>query len=103
MPDPYRILGLDLDADDAAVEAAYRAGLKRCPPERDPAGFQALRAAYEALRSERDRVAHALFDTSAPTTADVLERATPIRSATADPTARRPPAALFAALLRGED
>ena len=97
MSDPYLILGIGEDADDSAVETAYLQGIKRCPPDRDPRRFEALRAAYEALRTERARLAHELFDTSPPEPSDLLDRAVPVGPS------RRPEAALFAALLRGED
>ncbi len=97
MRDPYLILGVPDDADDAAIETAYLEGIKRCPPERDADGFQALRAAYETLRTRRDRLAYALFDTSPPEPADLLDRAAPLGGS------RRPEQALFAALLRGDD
>ncbi len=97
MRDPYLILGVSDDADDAAIEAAYLEGIKRCPPERDAERFQALRLAYEALRTRRDRLARELFDASPPGPADILDRAAPIGSTC------RPDPALFAALLRGDD
>jgi curved DNA-binding protein CbpA len=120
MPDdPFLILGLDPDGevpiDDAAVEAAYRAGIKRCPPERDPAGFQALRAAYERLRTRRERLEAALFDPIPPGSDDILARAalrgfgvddeqsSAESGGTADsPRKARPSAELLQALLRGE-
>ncbi len=94
MSDAYLILGLTEDADDAAIETAYLEGIKRCPPERDAQRFEALRAAYEALRTHRDRLAYALFDTSPPTPEDLLDKA----DRAGEP--RRPNAELFAALLR---
>ncbi|TCT24220.1 DnaJ domain-containing protein [Thiobaca trueperi] len=97
MSDPYLILGVPDDADDTAIEAAYLNGIKRYPPERDAERFQALRAAYESLRTRRDRLAHALFDTTPPTLADILDRAAPVTAP-----GRQDPA-LFAALLRGDD
>ena len=97
MSDPYLILGLPLDADDAAVHAAYLAAVKACPPERDPRRFESLRAAYEALRTRRDRLAQALFDTTPPTLADCLDKAGPVDQPA------RPSRELFAALLRGAD
>lgn len=105
MRDPYLILGVPDDADDAAIEAAYLAGIKRCTPERDADGFQALRAAYEALRTQRDRLAYALFETAPPEPADLLDRAFPLeRAPRPEEAARtRPEPALFAALLRGDD
>lgn len=96
MSDPYLILGVAPDAGDADIEAAYLEGVKRCPPERDPARFQALRGAYEALRTRRGRLGHELFDTAPPTAGEILDRAAPV----GEP--RRPDAALFAALLRGQ-
>ena len=60
MSDPYLILGIGEDADDAAVEVAYLEGIKRYPPERDPKRFEALRAAYETLRTRRDRLGYEL-------------------------------------------
>ncbi len=94
MSNPYRILGITEAADDAAIETAYLEGIKRCPPERDAQRFEALRAAYEALRTHRDRLAYALFDTSLPTPEDLLDKA----DRAGEP--RRPNPELFAALLR---
>jgi curved DNA-binding protein CbpA len=96
MPDPYLILGVDRDADDAGVERAYLDAIKRCPPERDAARFAAIRTAYEQLRTRRDRIGHALFDTTPPTPADILEKAAPAGAP------RRPERALLETLLRGE-
>lgn len=95
MNDPYLILGVAPDADDASIQAAYLAGVKRYPPDRDPHRFEALRAAYEAVRTRRDRLGHALFDHSAPTLGDILDRLAPVGAS------RRPDAALFSALLKG--
>ena len=96
MSDPYLILGLGEGADDAAVETAYLEGIKRFPPERDAARFEALRWAYETLRTHPDRLAYELFDASPPEPADFLDRAAPVGEH------GRPDAALFKALLRGE-
>jgi len=96
MSDPYLILGLGEDADNTAVEAAYLKGIKRFPPERDAARFESLRWAYETLRTHRDRVAYALFDTSPPEPTDFLDRAAPVGEH------GRPEVSLFKALLRGD-
>lgn len=97
MSDPYLILGLPPDADDAAVRAAYLAAVAACPPERDPDRFKAIRAAYEALRSRRARLARALFDQTPPTLGDLLDKVEPVGAP------RRPDRARFNALLRGGD
>lgn len=78
MSDPYLILGLAPDADDAQVHTAYLAAVKTCPPDRDPRRFESLRTAYESLRTRRDRLAHALFDSTPPTLADCLDKAGPV-------------------------
>lgn len=97
MSDPYLTLGLAPDADDAAVRRAYLAAVSACPPERDPARFQALRAAYEAICTRRARLAQALFDHNPPTLADILNKTEPVGAP------RRPGRGLFDALLRGGD
>lgn len=95
MSDPYLVLGVSEDADDTAIHAAYLQGIKRWPPDRDPVRFEALRAAYEAVRTRRDRLAQPLFDASPPTIGEILDKAAPA----GEP--RRPDAAQFAALLQG--
>lgn len=97
MSDPYLVLGLAPDADDAAVHAAYLAAVKACPPERDPRRFESLRAAYESLRTRRDRLAWGLFDKTPPTLADCLDRAGPVGAP------GRPARELLATLLRGAE
>lgn len=75
MRDPYRILGLAPEgADDDRIRAAYLDGLRRHPPERDPAGFQRLRGAYEQIRSHRRRLMHELFHHEVPTVDDIAAR-----------------------------
>ena len=61
-------------ADDETSRAAYLAAIRSCPPERDRERFERVRAAYEAIAHESDRLAHDLFDTGAPTAQEVVER-----------------------------
>lgn len=96
MIDPYLILGVATDADDAAIEAAYLDGIRQCPPDRDPDRFEALRGAYDKIRTRRDRIAYELFDRTPPNVDDVLNKAAPV----GEP--RRPDRTVIAALLRGE-
>ena len=58
---PFAVLGLDEDATDAAVRAAYLVAVRAHPPDRDPAGFQRIREAYDAIRDEDRRVELRLF------------------------------------------
>ncbi|MFN0317449.1 MAG: DnaJ domain-containing protein [Burkholderiales bacterium] len=72
MSDPYRVLGVSHDAGDESIRDAYLAAIRACPPERDPQRFEQVRKAYEAISTQRDRVAHALFDTSIPPAQEVV-------------------------------
>lgn len=58
---PFAVLGLDETADDAAVRAGYLAAVRAHPPDRDPAGFQRIREAYDAIRDEDRRLDLRLF------------------------------------------
>ena len=72
MSNPYRLLGVPVTADDAAIRAAYLIAIRDCPPERDRHRFERIRAAYESIGSVRQRLSYALFDTTVPTAEDVL-------------------------------
>jgi curved DNA-binding protein CbpA len=62
MTDPYQVLELPPDADDAAVRARYLELVRRWPPEQAPERFAAVRAAYERIRDQDARLRHRLFD-----------------------------------------
>ncbi|OGV67147.1 MAG: hypothetical protein A3K19_10720 [Lentisphaerae bacterium RIFOXYB12_FULL_65_16] len=54
--DPWAVLGIALDASDADIRAAYLAGVKRHPPDRDPDAFERIRDAYERIREPSRRI-----------------------------------------------
>jgi curved DNA-binding protein CbpA len=62
MIDPYFILGVDSDADDAAIRQRYLELVKQFPPEHHPEKFAAIRGAYERLKDLDARVRHRLFE-----------------------------------------
>jgi curved DNA-binding protein CbpA len=95
MQDPYLTLGVPQDASDSEIRQAYLAAIRRCPPEQDPERFQAIRGAYETVRSEKSRLEYALFDTELPTPEDLIARL-----AKGDQPGR-PGIELFRELLRG--
>jgi curved DNA-binding protein CbpA len=68
---PYQVLGVERDATEAQIKAAYFAKVRQHPPERDPEGFKRIRAAYEKLRSGADRAETDLFTLDAPATLDL--------------------------------
>ena len=77
MKTPFEILNIAADSDDEAVKKGYLAMVQQFPPERFPEEFQHVRAAYENVKTEKDRLKYALFDHSLP---DMNELAADIRA-----------------------
>jgi curved DNA-binding protein CbpA len=65
MHDPFTVLGVTDDADDAEIRRRYLSLVKNFPPDRAPDRFQQFRAAYEALSDERKRLETKLLQTNA--------------------------------------
>lgn len=59
--DPYETLGVPRQADDKAIKQAYFRLVRDFPPEKDPERFQAIRAAYEQVRTAERRAQADLF------------------------------------------
>ena len=59
--DPFSILGVDDDASDDEIKRCYLALVRDFPPDREPERFQIYRAAFEALHTERQRLAAKLL------------------------------------------
>jgi curved DNA-binding protein CbpA len=66
MGDPYRALGLKRGASHDEIRRAYFRQVREHPPETDPDGFKAIRAAYEQLRSAEQRAETDLYLLQAP-------------------------------------
>lgn len=64
MRDPFTVLGVADDADDAEIRQRYLVLVREFPPDRAPERFQELRAAYDALSDERKRLATKLLHTN---------------------------------------
>jgi curved DNA-binding protein CbpA len=61
MIDPYEVLGLPHDADEAATRQRYLELVRQFPPDRAPERFAAIRAAYEQVRDPAVRLEAQLF------------------------------------------
>ena len=61
MVDPYLTLGIHEMVSDDEVMAAYHAKLRAFPPEDFPEEFAFISEAYEAIKTEADRVDLRLF------------------------------------------
>ncbi len=64
--DPFAVLGIGRDADDAAVKRAYFLQVRQHPPETEPERFEVIRAAYDKLRTAEGRARANLFTIQAP-------------------------------------
>jgi curved DNA-binding protein CbpA len=53
--DPRQVLGIDAEAGEEEIRAAYLRKVKEYPPDRSPGEFERVRDAYEILRDPRCR------------------------------------------------
>ena len=56
MTDPYEVLGLASDADEAEVRRRYLELVREFPPDRAPERFAAIRAAFDEVRDPARRL-----------------------------------------------
>ena len=70
--DPYEVLGLTANADEAAIRQAYLDLVRKFPPDRDPEQFARVRAAYDALRDPFVRIESLLFGIRGTDTMDAI-------------------------------
>lgn len=61
MNDPYEILGLERDADEAEIRHRYLELVREFSPDRAPERFAAIRAAYDEVRDPLRRLETQLF------------------------------------------
>ncbi len=63
---PYLVLGVPPDADDALIRRAYLDAVRAATPEGHPVRFQEVAAAYEQIKDAVSRHRYELFDTASP-------------------------------------
>jgi curved DNA-binding protein CbpA len=63
--DARRILGVESNAGEEEIRAAYLSKVKEFPPDRAPVEFEKIRDAYDTLRDPRKR-ARAMFSAGQP-------------------------------------
>lgn len=61
MTDPYYLLGVDREADDAGVRKAYLERIRQWPPEHYPERFQEISQAYTLIQTRKKRLEFQLF------------------------------------------
>src|SRR4051812_32384451 len=72
MNDPYEVLGLPPLADEAEVHRRYLELVRESPPDRAPARFAEIRAAYDEVRDPARRLEARLFQTSTSDSLDAI-------------------------------
>ncbi|QEL19699.1 J domain-containing protein [Limnoglobus roseus] len=72
MTDPYTVLGIPPDADDAAIRAQYLQLTREFPPEEHPEKSAAIRHAYDLLKDLDARVNYRLFAAARSETIDAI-------------------------------
>jgi DnaJ-class molecular chaperone len=72
MKTPFEILEISENSDDKSIKKAYLQMVKRYPPELFPADFQRIRASYECIKTQKDRIRFALFDTTMPVVEELI-------------------------------
>ena len=75
MPNPFITLDVAETADDDAIKKAYLQQVREHPPERDPERFQTIRAAYERIKTRRDRLRYRLVQQDTPVLARLMANA----------------------------
>lgn len=59
---PYDLLGLGDNPDDASVRSAYLEKIRQYPPERHPEKFEQINEAFQKLKDESSRLRYYLFN-----------------------------------------
>jgi len=61
MTTAYQILGITEQASDSDIKQAYLQKVRENPPDRNPAFFEEIQTAYQAISTAKKRLAYALF------------------------------------------
>jgi curved DNA-binding protein CbpA len=75
MKTPFNIIGVSEDATDETIKKAYLQKVRQYPPEREPEQFQIIRTAFEAIKTQEQRLKYLLFHHEPPSIAALLEHA----------------------------
>jgi curved DNA-binding protein CbpA len=78
MNDPYEVLGLASDADEAEIRRRYLELVRQFPPDRAPERFAAIRAAFDEVRDPARRLEAQILRVSTTDSLDAI--ATDIRA-----------------------
>jgi hypothetical protein len=74
MSDPHEILGLPRSAGEAETRRRYLELVRQFPPDRDPARFAEIRAAYDRARDPVRLLEARLLEVDSGETVDAIAR-----------------------------
>jgi curved DNA-binding protein CbpA len=74
MSDPHEVLGLPRAAGEAETRRRYLELVRQFPPDRDPARFAEIRAAYDQVRDPVRRLEAQLLEVDSGETVDAIAR-----------------------------
>ena len=66
MKNPFSVLKVAETAADEDIRQAYLRQVRKYPPELAPERFQEIRAAFETIKTRRDRLHYQLFHSEPP-------------------------------------
>jgi curved DNA-binding protein CbpA len=72
MSDPYEVLGLSRQADEAEARRRYLELVREFSPERAPERFAAIRAAYDQVRDPTRRLEAQIFELDAQDSVEAI-------------------------------
>jgi curved DNA-binding protein CbpA len=72
MSDPYEVLGVAAGADEAEIRRRYLDLVRQFPPDRAPAQFAAIRAAYDEVRDPARRLEAQLIEIDTSDSLDAI-------------------------------
>lgn len=72
MSDPYEVLGLANDAEDAEIRARYLELVRQFPPDRDPERFAEIRVAFDEVRDPARRLGSQILKWSTTDSLDAI-------------------------------
>ena len=72
MSDPYAVLDLPRDADEAAIRRRYLELVRQHPPDRAPERFAAIRAAYDEVRDPGRRLEALILEVATTDAIDAI-------------------------------
>jgi curved DNA-binding protein CbpA len=72
MANPYTVLGLPIEADDAAIRSRYLQLTREFTPEEFPEKSAAIRKAYDQIKNLERRVKYRIFESGADESIDAI-------------------------------